>query len=73
MYAQYSLINYINHTNFKNIIHNEDINIIDITITDEDNNILNFNGIDVHLTLQIDSIIEDYENNNDLEKLINNI
>jgi hypothetical protein len=71
--SQYSLINYINHTNFKNIIHNEDINIIDITITDEDNNIINFNGIDINLTLQIDSIIQDYENNNDLEKLINNI
>jgi len=38
--SQYSLINYINHTNFKNTIHIEDINIIDITITDEDNNIM---------------------------------
>ena len=71
--SQYSLINYINYVGFKNIIHNEDINIIDITITDEEDNIINFNGIDVYLTLQIDSIIKDYENDRDLEKLINNI
>jgi hypothetical protein len=71
--SQYSLINYINYVGFKNIIHNEDINIVDISITDENDNIINFNGIDVYLTIQIDSIIQDYENNNDLEKLINNI
>ena len=71
--SQYSLINYINYVGFKNIIHNEDINIIEITITDEEDNIINFNGIDVYLTLQIDSIIKDYENDRDLEKLINNI
>jgi len=55
--SQYSLINYINYVGFKNIIHNEDINMIDITITDEDDNIINFNGIDIYLTLQIDSKI----------------
>jgi hypothetical protein len=71
--SQYSLINFINYTGFKNIIHNKDINIIDITISDEDDNIINFNGIDIYLTFQVDSIIQDYENNNDLEKLINNI
>ena len=47
--------------------------MVDITITDEEDNIINFNGVDVYLTLQIDSIIEDYENNNDLVELINKI
>ena len=28
-----------------------DINMIDITITDEEDNILNFNGIDIYLTI----------------------
>ena len=69
--SQYSLINYINHTNFKNIITNEDINMIDISITDEEDNILNFNGIDVHLTIQIDSIIEDYIIDTSLNDLLN--
>ena len=69
--SQYSLINYVNHTNFKNHIVNDDINLIDITITDEEDNILNFNGIDVHLTIQIDSIIEDYVPNTSLNDLLN--
>jgi len=70
--SQYSLINYINYVGFKIFIHNKDITYIDITITDEEDNIINFNGIDVYLTLQIDSIVKDYENNYDLEQLMNN-
>ena len=64
--AQYGLINYNNYSNFKNTIHNDEITYIDITITDESDNIINFNGIDVHLTIQIDSIIEDYDNDTSL-------
>ena len=69
--SQYGLVNYINYTNFKNIFHNKDINMIDITITDEEDNILNFNGIDIFLTIQIDSIIEDYINDTSLNDLLN--
>ena len=68
--SQYSLIAYNNLVNFKNIIHNEDVNFIDITITDETDTIVNFNGIDVHLTIQIDSIIDDFENKNSLQELL---
>jgi len=57
--------------NFKNITHNEDINYIDITVTDEEDNIVNFNGINVHLTLQVDSIIEDFEQKMTLQELLN--
>ena len=69
--SQYSLITYNNLVNFKNIFNNTDINYVDITITDESNNIVNFNGIDVHITLQIDSIMEDYVNNTNLNDLFN--
>ena len=68
--SQYGLINYINYTAFKNIIINKDINLVDITISDEEDNIINFNGIDVYLTLQIDSIIKDYDNDTDLLELM---
>jgi len=57
--------------NFKNIIHNEDINYIDITATDEEDNIVNFNGIDVHLTIQVDNIIEEFEPKMTLQELLN--
>ena len=56
--------------NFKNTIYNEDVNYIDITITDESDNIINFNGIDVHLTIQIDNIIEDFEPKTTLQELL---
>ena len=68
--SQYGLINYNNYGMFKNIIHNEDITFIDITITDESDNIINFNGIDVHLTIQIDEIIEDYINDTNLVDIL---
>ena len=69
--SQYSLITYNNLVNFKNIFNNTDIDYVDITITDESNNIVNFNGIDAHITLQIDSIMEDYVNNTNLNDLFN--
>lgn len=68
--SPYSLIKYNNLVNFKNIIHNEDVNYIDITITDESDNIINFNGIDLHLTIQIDNIIEDFEPKTTLQELL---
>ena len=68
--SQHSLKNYINYSNFKNIIPNKDITFIDITITDESDNIINFNGIDVHLTIQIDEIIEDYTNDTSLVDIL---
>ena len=70
--SQYALITYENLIGFKNTLVNTDINYIDITMTDELDNILDFNGVDVCLTLQIDSVIEDFENNSDLQNLLNN-
>ena len=68
--SQYGLINYINYNNFKNIIYNTDITSLDISITDESDNIINFNGIDVHLTIQIDDIIEDFSVQTTLNEII---
>lgn len=68
--ASFGMITYNNYSNFKNIIANEDITFIDITLTDESDNIINFNGIDIHITLQIDSIIEDYVNDRNLNEIL---
>ena len=46
------------------------MNYVDISITDESDNIVNFNGIDVHLTIQVDSIIEDFEPKMTLQELL---
>ena len=55
--ASYGLILYQNLVGFKNIIPNITIDFIDIiTITVENDNIINFNGIDNYITLQLDTI-----------------
>ena len=69
--AQYGLITYENLIGFKNTVTNTDIHYIDITITDEDDENIDFNGIDIYLTLQVDSIITDFEKNSDLVELLN--
>ena len=69
----YSLVTYINFTGFKNIVHNQTLDSLDISLTDEDDNLIDFNGIDVFITLQIDSILTSLEKeetlNDVLEKL----
>jgi hypothetical protein len=54
--ASYGLILYQNLVGFKNIIPNITVDYIDITLTDENDNIINFNGIDNYITLQLDTI-----------------
>ena len=68
----YGLLTYTNLNSFKNIIVNSDITFVDITITDQDDYIINFNGIDIYLTLQVDTFIREQYLDNNLNSLINN-
>ena len=54
--SSFGLIIYNNISQFKTIFPNGPLDYIDITITDESDNLINFNGIDIYLTLQIDTI-----------------
>jgi|LakMenEpi03Aug12_release.lakeMendotaPanAssembly.Ray.scaffolds.fasta_scaffold359519_2 hypothetical protein len=51
---QNSVIYYINQTNTKQIIEDLNITSFVITVTDDDNNLINFNNVDWFLTFQID-------------------
>jgi hypothetical protein len=51
--GMYEVLIYENNNGFSNIFYNDQINSIDITITDENNQLLDFNGIDWNITLQI--------------------
>jgi hypothetical protein len=64
------IINYTNQNNFKTNLPNMSINSIDIQITDESDNLIDFNGIDVYITLQIDSIREQLSEDNNLLLLL---
>ena len=68
--ASGGLIVYTNQMNLKNLFDNTYVDNIDITITDENDLILDFNNADVFITLQIDTIRNKLENNNDLLSLL---
>jgi hypothetical protein len=68
--AQYGLIIYENKVNFKCIFPNTPLDYIDIQITDEDDNELDFNNVPVYITIQIDSIREQLPDNSNLTSIM---
>jgi hypothetical protein len=70
----YGIILYTNTNNFKNIIYNDFLNGIDINLTDENNILLDFNGVDWFLTIQIDEYLnyDELSNETNLIKLMKN-
>lgn len=64
-----TLINYYNLTGYKSTFKNYELNSVDISITDDKNNYIDFSNIDWSLTLQIDitnETIENIDNLNDI-------
>jgi hypothetical protein len=55
---------------FKSIFPNIPLDYIDIQITDEDDNELDFNNIPVYITIQIDSIREQLPDNSNLTSIL---
>jgi hypothetical protein len=68
--AQYGLIVYQNLVNFKCIFPNIPLDYIDIQITDEDDNELDFNNVPVYITIQIDSIREQLPDDSNLTNIM---
>jgi hypothetical protein len=61
----YGIILYTNINNFQNIIYNDFLNGIDINLTDENNNPINFNGIDWFITLEINEYLDSTDISNE--------
>ena len=64
------LIVYNNISQFKSIFPNNNLDYIDISITDEMDQEIDFNGVDIYITLQIDSIRKHIPQLNDLVHLL---
>jgi len=62
---------YLNQSNFRNVISNDVIDNIDLQIVDENDNYIDFNGLDIYLTLQIDVIKEIEHDKDDILTLLN--
>jgi hypothetical protein len=52
--GQNSVINYVNQTQAKFLIQDRNITSFTITVTDDLNRFINFNGVDWYMTIQID-------------------
>lgn len=63
------IINYNNLTDYKSIFKEYEFNSIDISITDDKNNYIDFNNIDWSMTLQIDITNEIVENLDNLQDI----
>jgi len=70
--ANYGLIIYENKVNFKCLFPNTNLDYIDIVITDEDDNELDFNNIPVYLSIQTDTVREQLPDDSNLLKIISN-
>ena len=71
--ASGGLIVYNNISQFKSIFPNNNLDYIDISITDELDQEIDFNGVDIYITLQIDSIRKHIPEINDLQHLLSNM
>jgi hypothetical protein len=65
------LLLYNNFTNFKSLFPNTSLDYIDISLTDEYDNIIDFDGIDNFITLQIDTFREYIAETGDFHDLVN--
>ena len=65
------IIYFLNQSNFSCLVNNNSIDYLDIQITDEYNNLINFNNCNVFLTLQIDIYREILIYDNNLLQILN--
>lgn len=68
--ASGGLITYENPTKLSNYFENTNVDYVDITITDEFDNIIDFNNIPIFITLQIDSIRQHLPISDSLHEMI---
>ena len=68
--AQTGLLIYNNYNNFNNLFQNPSLDYIDLQLVDEIGNLIDFNGVDIALTFQIDNYIEYTATQDDLLDLL---
>lgn len=68
---QQAIIYYSNNTNIKYLVEDKSITSFLISVTNDSNQVINFNNIDWFLTFQIDIEYIEYENSLNFNKIIN--
>jgi len=70
--GQNSVINYINQTGIKNLIIDRNITTFIINVCDDYGNLINFNNINLYMTIQIDIDFLEIPQNNNFTNIIKN-
>jgi hypothetical protein len=70
--ASFGLIIFNNIVGFKTVYPNNNLDYIDIQITDDFDNLIDFNGIDINITIQIDTLRNHLPSDNSLMQLLEN-
>jgi hypothetical protein len=67
----FGIIQYLNQTGSKNIVKNIQMDNLEIQITDDDNNLIDFNNLEWSITIEIESIMQFNYNPKTLEDYFN--
>jgi len=67
----FGIIQYLNSSNISNLVKNIQMNNLEVLITDDDNNLIDFNNLEWNITIEIDSIIQVAENTKTLQEYLN--
>jgi hypothetical protein len=66
----FGIIQFLNQTGAKNLVKNLQMDNLDIQITDDDNNLIDFNNLEWNITIEVDSIIQLQQNTKTLEEYL---
>jgi hypothetical protein len=67
----FGIIQFLNQASIKNLVKNFEMNKLEIQITDDDNNLIDFNNIDWNISIEIESIMQLNYNTKTLEDYLN--
>jgi len=67
----FGIIQYLNSSNISNLVKNIQMNNLEVLITDDDNNLIDFNNLEWNITIEIDSIIQVAQNTKTLQEYLN--
>ena len=67
----FGIIQYLNSSNISNLVKDIQMNNLEVLITDDDNNLIDFNNLEWNITIEIDSIIQVAQNTKTLQEYLN--
>ena len=63
----FGIIQYLNSSNISNLVKNIQLDNLEIKITDDDNNLIDFNNLEWNITIEIESVIQLTQNTKTLK------